>query len=731
MENPINKVEDNNPSVKAPLELEPMISRVMNYQPNAPISEMIHAYRYAERAHAGVKRLSGDPYISHCLAVAEILTGLKMDVSTICAGLLHDVIEDTRITFDELEKEFGKEVAQLVEGVTKIGKKKFDDSEQREVENIRKIILAMAQDIRVIIIKLADRLHNMRTLQYHDKVKQIRIATDSLEIYAPIAHRLGIGKIKWELEDLSLRYLNPDFYEEVQVLIAKKRREREEYIDQVKKCLNERLTESKIKARIEGRPKHFYSIYQKIHNQNKDIDDIYDLTAIRIITDSTRNCYESLGLVHTLWKPILGRFKDYIAMPKSNMYQSLHTTVWGPNNEPLEIQIRTEEMHRISEEGIAAHWLYKEGLNLTKDQYDKRFGWLKQLLEWQSETNDPNEFMKNLKIDLFSDEVFVFTPKGAIKELPVGSTAVDFAYAVHTEVGHHCIGAKVNGKLVPLRNPLNTGDILEIITNKSANPSRDWLSFVKTSRARNKIAHYLKQVEAEQFIKTGKDELSHELKLIHVNFQDIVKSDSLKKICADLGFPGGEELFFAIGSGKASAKNVVNRLFPSADKPLRTEPPQDTPFERSQEGILIRGIKDVLIRFGKCCHPVPGEPIIGFITRGRGISIHKTNCLSIAPFLEDHERIVPVAWDTTSSGKHLVPVRILGHDRQGLLRDVLDQIAIMGINVNYAKAQQLSGHKAQILVTLEIADYRQLDEIIKHINRINGVLESSRTSRVR
>jgi GTP pyrophosphokinase len=731
MENVNHKGQSEVLPVKAPLELEPIITRVMNYQPNAPVSEIIRAYRYAERAHAGVKRLSGEPYISHCLAVAEILAGLKMDVATISAGLLHDVIEDTKATFKDIEKEFGSEVAQLVEGVTKIGKRKFDDSEQREVENIRKIIIAMAQDIRVIIIKLADRLHNMRTLQYHDKEKQIRIATDTLEIYAPIAHRLGIGKIKWELEDLCLRYLNPTFYEDVQVMVAKKRREREEYIEQVKKSLNEKLSEAKIKARIEGRPKHFYSIYQKIYNQKKAIEDIYDLTAIRIITDSTRNCYESLGIVHTLWKPILGRFKDYIAMPKSNMYQSLHTTVWGPNNEPLEVQIRTEEMHRISEEGIAAHWLYKEGLTLTKDQYDKRFGWLKQLLEWQSETSDPNEFMRNLKIDLFSDEVFVFTPKGAVKELPVGSTAVDFAYSVHSEVGQHCIGAKVNGKLIPLRSPLNTGDIVEIITNKSANPSRDWLSFVKTSRAKNKISHYLKQIEAEQFIKTGKEELTRELKLLHANFQDVIKSDPFKKICADLGFPGAEELFLAIGSGKASAKNVVNRLYPNTERLNRMETPEEAPFERSQEGILIRGISNVLIRFGKCCHPVPGEPIIGFITRGRGISIHKASCQSIAPFLDDNDRIVQVAWDNSNTGKHLVPLRILGHDRQGLLRDLLDQIAVLGINVSYAKAQQLTGHKAQILVTLEITDSHQLDELIKQIDRIEGVLETNRTSRVR
>lgn len=715
---------------KVPTELEPLLKCIKNYLPNESLDEVVKAFLFASRAHSEMKRLSGEPYIQHCLSVALILAELEVDIPTICAALLHDVVEDTGMTHEELEKRFGSEVSILVEGVTKIGKQQFDTREEREVENMRKIILAMAQDIRVIIIKLADRLHNMRTLQYHSPEKQKRIATDTLDIYAPIAHRLGIGRIKWELEDLCLRFLKPDVYSQIHQMVAKKRREREEYIVQVIKVLSEKLAESKIKSRIEGRPKHFYSIYQKMLNQNRDIDEIYDLTAIRIITDSKRNCYEALGVVHTLYKPILGRFKDYIAMPKSNMYQSLHTTVWGVNNEPLEIQIRTDEMHLIAEEGIAAHWLYKEGIHLSKEQYDKRFGWLRQLIESQEETNDPKEFMRNLKIELFSDEVFVFTPKGSVKELPVGATPVDFAFAVHSEVGLRCTGAKVNGKLVPLRTSLNTGDIVEIITNKSAKPSRDWLSYIKTSRARNKITHFLKQEEATELIKTGREEVARELKQIHIGIQEVSRPDGLVKIAIDLGFPGADELFIAVASGKVSAKNIVNRLFPSKDKILKGEnlsTLNTTPISHSQEGVIIQGVSDALVRFGRCCHPVPGDPICGFITRGRGISIHKIGCQSIKPFLQDKSRIIKVAWDNTQE-KYPVPIRIIAHDRHGLLRDVLDLIASFDINVYYAKAEQ-ANKKANIHITIDIVNNKQLDDLIKHLGNINGVIETVRINK--
>ena len=719
------------PQMAIPAPLAPIIERMQEYLPNANLNPVIEAYLFAVEAHKDTKRLSGEPYINHSLAVADILSQLRMDISTVSAGLLHDVLEDTPVSYDAMAAKFGAEIATLVNGVTKISRYKFDDRQEREVESIRKMILAMAQDIRVIMIKLADRLHNMRTLMYQTPEKKIRIANNTMDIYAPIAHRLGIGRIKMELEDLSLRYLNPEMYEQLQVYVAKKRKEREEYTLLTQKTLEDKLKEMEIPAKIEGRAKHFYSIYHKMVTQKKNMDEIYDLTAIRVVTENLRDCYAVLGIVHTLWKPIQGRFKDYIAMPKSNMYQSLHTTVWGPNKEPVEIQIRTVEMHRIAAEGIAAHWLYKEGKSFSKEQFDQRFNWLRQLLELQQDTRDPKEFMDNLKIDLFTDEVFVFTPKGTVKELPVGATTVDFAFAVHTEVGLHCTGAKVNQSMVPLRKVLNTGDIVEIVTNKSAKPSRDWLSFVKTSRARNKIVHFLKQEESEAFIRDGKDELTRELKILHLGIQEVIKSDGFVKLVADLGFPSNEELFLGIGSGKVSAKTVINRLFPTKLKTQNYDALSEIPYTRSQEGIIIRGLSDVLIRFGKCCHPVMGDAIIGFVTRGRGISIHKRECPSIQPFLMDQERLVVVAWDNKSQTKHMVPIKIEGMDRPGLLRDVLDQIAVMSINVVYAKAEKPTKNKAQILVILEITDSLQLNELIKVLHNIPGVINVSRTNRVK
>ncbi len=731
MEPNTNTAIESGASVTIPPELIPLVQRVRDIQPGVSVDALVRAYEFAARAHEGVYRLSGKPYITHCLTVTEILAELRLDIPTLCAGLLHDVIEDTSITRDRIETEFGPEVVRLVEGVTKISTLGFDTREERHAENLRKIIIAMAQDIRVILIKLADRLHNMRTLQYLPKERQTRIAQDTLDIYAPLAYRLGIGKIRWELEDLSLRFLKPEVYQDLQNQIAKKRQEREQIIEDTKKELQAKLVEMKITARIEGRPKHFYSIYQKMDTQNKTFEEIYDLTAIRVITDSVKNCYAVLGIVHTLWKPVQGRFKDYIAMPKSNMYQSIHTTVWGSHGEPLEIQIRTQEMHRTAEEGIAAHWLYKEGKVLAKEQYEQRFGWLKQLLEWQEETRDPKEFMENLKVDLFSSEVFVFTPKGEVKELPIGATPVDFAYAVHTEVGNHCVGAKINGKIIPLKSILNTGDILEIITNKAAHPSRDWLSFIKTSRARNKVTHFLKLAEAEQYIKVGKEELTRELKAIHANFQEVAKSEGFQKLWVDLGYPGADEIYIAVGSGRLSAKNLVHRLYPTTERFTKSDFIPDTPVTRSQEGIIIKGLSHALIRFGKCCHPVAGDPIIGFITRGRGISVHKKDCQSIAPFLDDPKRRVEVSWDMGVMAKHMVPIKITGSDRPGLLRDVLEHIAGSEINVSYAKAEQLSKGKAQILITLEITDARQLSELLKNIKSVTGVMEAGRTKRIK
>lgn len=731
MEPNTNTAIESGASVRIPPELNSLLQRVREIQPGVSVDVLVRAYEFASNAHAGIFRLSGAPYITHCLAVTEILAGLRLDIPTLCAGLLHDVIEDTSITRSRIETEFGAEVARLVEGVTKISTLGFGTREERHAENLRKMIIAMAQDIRVILIKLADRLHNMRTLQYLPKEKQTRIAQDTMDIYAPLAHRLGIGKIRWELEDLSLRFLKPEVYEDIQNQVNRKRQEREQIIEDNKKELQAKLAEMEITARIEGRSKHFYSIYQKMDLQHKTFEEIFDLAAIRVITESVKDCYAVLGIVHTLWTPVQGRFKDYIAMPKSNLYQSLHTTVWGSHGEPLEIQIRTQEMHRIAQDGIAAHWLYKENKTMAKEQYEQKFGWLKQLLESQEETRDPKEFMENLKVNLFSAEVFVFTPKGKVQELPAGATPVDFAYAVHTEVGNHCVGAKVNGKIIPLKATLNTGDILEIITKESAHPSRDWLSFVKTSRARNKITHYLKLAEAEQYTKTGKEEFMRELKAIHANFQEVTKSEGFQKLCVDLGFPGADEIYISIGSGKLSAKNLVHRLFPSADRFSKADSLPDVPITRSQEGIIIKGLSHALVRFGKCCHPVAGDPIIGFITRGRGISVHKKDCQSIAPFLDDPKRRVEVNWDTGVMAKHFVPIKVSGSDRPGLLRDVMEHISGSGINVKYAQAEQLSKGKAQILITLEITDAHQLNELLKNIKTVAGVVEAGRTKRTK
>ena len=544
-------------------QLEALIEEIPKYQPGADLGVLSRAYQFSAASHQGQQRASGEPYLSHPLEVANLLVDFKMDVTTVTAGLLHDVLEDTAATKADLEREFGGEIAELVDGVTKIGKLAFSSREERQAENFRKMLVAMARDLRVLMIKLADRLHNMRTLDYLPSDKAKKIAQETLDIYAPLAHRLGMAKVKAELEDLGLRTLNPADYVDLQKRVAKRRLEREADINQVIAILQRKLSEVGIDSQIRGRPKHFYSIWKKMHDQGREFDEIYDLTAVRVITASVRDCYGALGVIHSLWKPVPGRFKDFIAMPKVNMYQSLHTTVIGPKGDPVEIQIRTREMHRIAEEGIAAHWLYKER-KAGKDKLDESLVWLRQLIETQQETKDPREFMDTVRVDLFPDEVYVFTPKGDVKALPEGATPLDFAYAVHTKVGEHCVGAKVNAKLVPLRYTLRQGDIVEIVTSPSQHPSRDWLKIVKSTRARAKINQWLKVEERARSIELGRELFEREARKYHLNPTPLLGGDELKKVAADFGFPGSDDLLAAIGYGKSSVHQVLNKLAPNA-----------------------------------------------------------------------------------------------------------------------------------------------------------------------
>src|SRR5947209_6690064 len=575
------------------------------------------AYRFSERSHRSQQRGSCKPYLSLPLEVASFLVWFKMDVTTVTAGLLHAVLEDTGATKAELEREFGKEIAELVDGVTKLGKLAFSSREERQAENFRKMLVAMARDLRVLMIKMADRLHNMRTLDYLAQDRGRKIAQETLDIYAPLAHRLGMAKVKAELEDLALRTLSPDAYVDLQKRVAKRRLEREADINYVITILEKKLQEVGIESQIRGRPKHFYSIFKKMHDQGREFDEIYDLTAVRVITNSVRDCYGALGVIHSLWKPVPGRFKDFIAMPKVNMYQSLHTTVIGPKGDPVEIQIRTWEMHRIAEEGIAAHWLYKEK-KTGKDKLDESLAWLRQLIETQQDTKDPREFLDSVRVDLFPDEVYVFTPKGDVKALPDGATPIDFAFAVHTKVGEHCVGAKVNGKLVPLRTTLHQGDIVEIVTSSNQHPSRDWLKFVKSTRARSKINQWLKIEERARSIELGRELFEREAKKYRLNAHSILGGDDARKVAAELGFPGVDDLLAAIGYGKSSVHQILNKLAPTAI----LEPPEKartaTSKAKAEQGVRIRGVDDLLVRFAKCCNPLPGHQIVGFITRGRG-----------------------------------------------------------------------------------------------------------------
>lgn len=718
--------------------LENLILKIEQYNPQANMKQVIKAYSFAEAAHEGQYRNSGERFFVHPYNVAMILIELNMDTDTIVAGLLHDVLEDTDVVYEKLVEEFGEEVADLVEGVTKLKKLKYKTKQENQAENLRKMVVAMAKDIRVIIIKLADRLHNMRTLEYMSEEKKKEKALETLEIYAPLAHRLGISKIKWELEDLSLRFLDPEGYYKLVDKVSKQRREREAYIQIIMNTLQEKLDEMGVSCEISGRPKNFYSIYRKMVYQNKSFEQIFDLTAIRIIVDTVKDCYGALGIVHTMWKPIPGRFKDYIAMPKPNMYQSLHTTVIGPQGEPFEVQIRTWDMHRTAEYGIAAHWKYKEGTVKT-DNFDEKLSWLRQLLEWQKDMKDPKEFMESLKIDFFTDEVFVFTPKGDVISLPNGSTPIDFAYRVHTAVGNNCVGAKVDGRIVPLDYKLKNGNIVEVITSaNNTGPSRDWLKVVKSSQAKTKIRQWFKREEKDLNIIKGKDMLEKEVKRQGFKLTEILKEDWLKNIASKLSLNNTDDLYAGLGYGSVTLSQVMPRLkeFYKEHHDIKEEKnifePKITPQiskkkERVQQGVTIKGVDNIKVRFSKCCNPVPGDEIVGYITRGRGVSIHRSDCPNIED-LGSGERFIYVEWADDEKASYQAEIQIKATDRSGLLTDITQRITEAKLAVLSLSARRNREKLVVMNIILEIKDINQLRQLMKKIKKIKGVIDVYRVT---
>ncbi|MCD5405391.1 MAG: bifunctional (p)ppGpp synthetase/guanosine-3',5'-bis(diphosphate) 3'-pyrophosphohydrolase [Desulfotomaculum sp.] len=709
------------------MSLAQIIEKVKKYNPTADISLLKKAYRYAEWAHFGQKRKSGESYFIHPVEVTKILADLQLDMETLIGGLLHDVVEDTVVTLEDIKSEFGEEVALLVDGVTKLKKLKFKSKEERQAENLRKMFLAMAKDIRVILIKLADRLHNLRTLEYQSREKQIEKARETLEIFAPLAHRLGIYRIKWEMEDLAFRYSEPEKYYELKKLVAMTREKREERIKHIIDILSERLKEANINnAEITGRPKNFYSIYKKMVEQNKNFSEIFDALAVRILVETTKDCYGVLGIVHTLWKPIPGRFKDYIAMPKANMYQSLHTTVVGPGGEPFEIQIRTFEMHKTAEYGIAAHWKYKEKVN-TDSEFAEKLAWLRQLLEWQRDMSDAREFMENLKIDIFANSVFVFTPKGDVVELPSGSVPIDFAYYIHTDVGHRCIGAKVNGRIVTLDYKLKNGDIVEIITNKNSRPSRDWLNIVKTPHAKARIRQWFKREQRTENILKGKEMLEREIRKQGLDMS-ILKSDKLMEVKTKINVSSIDDIFELIGSGKLTALSVLNQLGKrvkkqvSVEKVLSRVQQSKSEWGKPTQGIRIKGVDNLLIRLAHCCNPVPGDEIVGYITRGRGVSIHCANCKNINTLREaESDRIVEAIWDENFKSVFQVKLEILGMDRAGLLNDVLNVLLEMKLSAKWVNARSRKDKAAVIELVLNLKSLEQMDYILSRIRQIKDI----------
>lgn len=713
------------------LRFNDILERLTSYNPNADTDLLKKAYVFSAKVHLGQVRLSGEPYLNHPLEVAGILTQLKLDVASLATGLLHDTVEDTLTTLEEIRKNFGEEIAQLVGGLTKISQIPLRSFEEGQAENFRKMILAMVKDIRVLLVKLADRLHNMRTLKYHVPEKQVEIAQETLDIYAPLAHRLGIDWIKSELEDLAFQYLHPDISQEIQSKIAKKERERARYIDEVKRTLMKKLYENHIEGEVTARLKQIYSIYQKMKVQNIDFDQVFDITAFRVIVNTIKECYDVLGIIHSLWKPIPGKFKDYIGLPKENMYQSLHTSAIGPYGERIEIQIRTHEMHKIAEEGIAAHWKYKEG-KAFEEADDKQFTWLRQLLEWQRDLKDDAEFIESVKVDLFPHEVYVFTPKGKVKQFPIGATPIDFAYSIHSDVGNHCMRAKVNGKIVPLKYELRSGDTVEIMTSPGAKPSKDWLKFVKTSRAKTKIRQWFTTEEREKSITLGKEILEKELRKYNLQQVKLIKSGDLAKVANEFSYQGVDDLIAAVGYGKVTANQIIGKILPQEKLEQQEEEQKEGRLKHfikkitrgPKDALLIKGIDNVMVRYAGCCNPLPGDKVVGFITRGRGVTIHTSNCQNAMD--DDPHRRVEVEWDSTK--EYIYPVRICvySEDKKGLLAEISNSISSNEANIKNARVNTTDDKKAIGTFEVEIRDLNHLKKVIKGLEKIKGVNRAER-----
>ena len=714
-------------------EFRHLIDTIHSYLPQADCEDVTKAYHTAEEAHKEQHRVSGEPYILHPLAVAQILADMKIDTTTITAALLHDVVEDTACTLEDLRREFGREVAFLVDGVTKLSRLNYRTKEDQQLNSMRKMFLAMAKDVRVVVIKLADRLHNMRTLRYMRSDKQKRIAQETLEIFAPLAHRLGIFNIKWELEDLSFRYLEPDKYYDLVDQMKQKRHVREEIVNEAIDVLRKALDDAHIHCEINGRPKHFYSIYKKMKKDNRDLSQVYDLFAIRVIVDDVKDCYGVLGIVHSLWKPLPYRFKDYIAMPKPNNYQSLHTTVIGTRGQPVEIQIRTWEMHHIAEYGVAAHWRYKEGnQTANKDAFDEKMGWLRNLLEWQ-DTSNPQEFVNALKLDAFSDEVFVFSPRGDVIDLPQGAIPIDFAYRIHTDVGHRCVGAKINGKIVPLDYRLKNGDIVEIITSKTGKPSLDWLNIVGSSESRSKIRNWFKKENREENIEKGLEALERECKRLNHDWKTLNVGGRLGRVAKQMNAGSEDDLAAAVGYGGFAVNTVLIKLLELQKKDLQKQEEQNTslvmleklkprkPVKHSGTGILVKGEPGLLVRLAKCCSPVPGDPIIGFITRGRGVSVHRADCPNVTHGQSDVDRLIDVEWDYEGDERFEVNMEIVAYDRTGIMAEIMAALAEMKISILSINAKTSDTKNVVIHMGISIKDLAQFEFIATKIRRLKDV----------
>ena len=719
-------------------DIEALLRTVKGYNAKADLREIERAYRFAAEHHEGQKRLSGEDFIQHPLAVAQILADLGLDTTTLEAALLHDTVEDTEVSVAELDTEFGPEVARIVDGLTKLDALSFRSREHEQAENVRKMIVAMAGDIRVLLIKLADRLHNMRTLSALPPDKQRRIATATLEIYAPLAHRLGVQQVKWELEDLSFKALHPGPYHEIASLVEKRRGERQEYVESVLEAARTRIREAGLKADVEGRPKHLYSIYEKMVIGGKEFNEIYDLAGIRVQVESVRDVYAALGAIHSLWKPVPGRFKDYIAMPKENMYQSLHTTVVGPQGRAIEVQIRTKDMHRTAEYGIAAHWRYKEGRDGKKAKEAADLAWLGQMLEWLKDMADPREFMEGLKIDLYGGQVFCFTPKGDVMNLPAGATPVDFAYSIHTEVGHRTIGAKVNGKLVPLDYELRTGDTVDILTSKAQGegPSQDWLRWVKTPRARNKIRQWFSRERREDALEDGREQLQRLMRKQNVPFKRLATEDALEQLADEMKFPSLEALFVAVGEGQVSPQSIVARLARSVQGSTEedvTEVPLARPVHLGQpsstdvtSGVVVPGSEDVWVRLARCCTPVPGDDILGFVTRGQGVSVHRTDCPNAKSLISQPERLIDVTWKAGKPTSFVVAVQVEALDRTRLLSDVATVLSDHHVNILSATSAVGRDRTTMLRFTFELADITHLAEILGAVKKVENVYDAFR-----